>query len=202
MDCQMPIMDGYEATSRIRKSIHAGIPIIAVTAGAMLEQRDRCLSQMNDYLAKPVDVGRLSDVLARWLPVSGSENRKPTPAMPVPEMADVPINVFNADDLLERLMGDRQLATVILKAFLGDAPSQLNNLRKQLDEANAPGVRLQAHSLKGAAATVAAESLRAIALAMEQSGAGGQLDKCRELLPHAVGEFERFKETLERTAWV
>lgn len=55
---------------------------------------------------------------------------------------------------------------------------------------------------KGAAATVAAEGLCAIALAIERSGAAGQLDPCGELLPRAVEEFERFKGTLERTGWV
>ena len=83
-----------------------------------------------------------------------------------------------------------------------DVPSQLNNLRARLDEADAPGARLQAHALKGAAATVAAEGLRAIALAMERAGAAGQLDRCGELLPRAVEEFERFKSTLERAGWV
>ena len=122
--------------------------------------------------------------------------------MPVQEVPNVIVNVFNPDELLERLMGDRQLAGIILKGFLDDAPSQLNNLREQLDQADGPGIRLQAHTLKGAAATVAAGSLHAIALAMEQTGADGQLDNCRALLPRAVEEFERFKETLERTAWV
>ena len=61
MDCQMPVMDGFEATRRIRASMHPGIPIVAVTADAMPADRDRCLSEgMNDYLAKPVDL-RLLD---------------------------------------------------------------------------------------------------------------------------------------------
>jgi CheY-like chemotaxis protein len=73
MDCAMPVMDGFEATRRIRGSIHSGIPIIAVTASAMAGDRDRCLGEgMDDYLAKPVDLGRLANVLARWLPASGS----------------------------------------------------------------------------------------------------------------------------------
>ena len=67
MDCQMPIMDGFEATGRIRKSIDPNIPIIALTAGAMQEDRDRCLSEMDDYLAKPVDLAQLADKLGRWL---------------------------------------------------------------------------------------------------------------------------------------
>jgi DNA-binding response OmpR family regulator len=65
-------MDGFEATRRIRASMHAGIPIVAVTADAMLEDRNRCLREgMNDYLSKPVELARLADMLAKWLPVSG-----------------------------------------------------------------------------------------------------------------------------------
>ena len=61
---------------------------------------------------------------------------------------------------------------------------------------------MQAHTLRGAAATVSAESLHAIALAMERAGAAGELQRCGELLPRAVEEFERFKSTLKRTGWV
>ena len=69
MDCQMPVMDGYEATRRIRRSIHSGIPIIALTASAMSGDRDPCMAAgMNDYLSKPLDLGRLDEVLAKWLP--------------------------------------------------------------------------------------------------------------------------------------
>ena len=200
MDCEMPVMDGFEATRRIRRSLQPDIPIIALTADAMPADRDRCLSEgMNDYLAKPVELRLLEDVLARWLPGSGGGDPAPTSGEPAGEPATA---VFNVEALLRRLMGDRQLAGIVLKGFLQDVPSQLNNLRARLDEADAPGARLQAHALKGAAATVAAEGLRAIALAIERAGAAGQLDPCGELLPRAVEEFERFKGTLERAGWV
>ena len=196
----MPVMDGFEATRRIRGSIRAGIPIIAVTADAMADDRHRCLGEgMNDYLAKPVELGRLSDVLARWLPVSGASDAAQTSPQPAGEKATA---IFDGEALLRRLMGDRQLAGLVLKGFLEDAPAQLKDLRRRLDEADAPGARLQAHALKGAAATVAAEGLHAMALAMERAGADGQLRRCGELLPRAVEEFERFKSALERTAWV
>jgi two-component system sensor histidine kinase/response regulator len=200
MDCQMPVMDGFEATRRIRRSNHAGIPIIAVTADAMPADRDWCLSEgMNDYLAKPVELGQLESVLAKWLPVSGAGQATETPGQPAGKTATT---VFNAGALLLRLMGDQQLAGIVLRAFLEDAPSQLDNLRRRLDEADAPGARAQAHTLKGAAATVAAEGLYAIALAIERAGAAGQLNYCDELLPRAVKEFERFQSTLERAGWV
>jgi PAS domain S-box-containing protein len=189
MDCQMPVMDGFEATRRIRASAHPAIPIVAVTAGATLDERIRCLDEgMNDYLAKPVDLGLLADTLAKWLPASTAAEPAKT--------------VFDGDDLLGRLMGDRELAGAILKGFLKEAPSQLSNLRQRLKEADALGLRTEAHALRGAAAAVAAGDLRNIALAMERSGQAGQLDRCGELLPRAVEEFERFKGTVERAGWM
>ncbi len=196
MDCQMPVMDGFEASRRIRKSIQPDIPIIALTAGAFEEDRDQCLSEMNDFISKPVDIERLADVLAHWLSDSGvaSEQRR--------EEVEAAASVFNAEDLLERLMGDRSLAEIVLKSFLDDVPSQLDRLRSRLDEKDSHGTRAQAHTLKGAAATVAADRLYAIALALEQAGTDGRLDRCGRLLPAAVEEFDRFRNTLEQAGWV
>jgi len=67
MDCEMPTMDGYEATRRIRASPQSRIPIIAVTAQTMFENRDRCVrAGMDDFLPKPVDMKRLGAMLAKW----------------------------------------------------------------------------------------------------------------------------------------
>ena len=72
MDCQMPEMDGYEATAQIRKSnnntLNSKIPIIAMTANAMKGDRDKCIEAgMDDYLSKPVNPDRLADMLKKWL---------------------------------------------------------------------------------------------------------------------------------------
>jgi PAS domain S-box-containing protein len=198
MDCAMPVMDGFEATRRVR-ALNPALPIIALTADAMSGDRERCLSQgMNDYLAKPVDLEQLAETLRKWLPRS----RACDEAFSEPP-AEKPLDaVFDPQPLLRRLMGDRQLAGIIVKGFLNDVPYQLNNLRKRLAESDGPGVRLQAHALKGAAATVSAASLRAAALEMERSAAAGRLDDCGRLLPRAMEEFERLSNALERTGWV
>ena len=199
MDCEMPAMDGFEATRRIHLSSQPGIPIIALTADAMSGDRDRCLAaRMNEYLAKPVEFERLADVLARWLPVAGGSESVQTPG---PQSGEPTRVTFNLEGLLRRLMGGRQLASIVLRGFVRNAPSQLNDLRARIEEADATGARLQAHALKGSPATVAAEGLQALALAMERAGTAGHLDRCGELLPRVVEEFGRFKSTLEQSGW-
>jgi CheY-like chemotaxis protein/HPt (histidine-containing phosphotransfer) domain-containing protein len=201
MDCQMPVMDGFESTRRIRCApLHTDIPIIALTASAMSSDRNRCLDAgMNDYLAKPVELGPLADVLARWATATDTGCAAQAPGKPPGEGGTA---VFNAATLLGRLMGDRGLSGMILRGFLEDALSVLNDLRTSLDRADAAGIRSLAHTLRGASASVSAERLNAIALAMENAGTAGELDRCGELLPRAVEEFERFKSTLVRENWV
>jgi PAS domain S-box-containing protein len=209
MDCAMPVMDGFEATRRIRQTIppglagnpgFSGIPIVAMTADAMPADRDRCLREgMDDYLAKPVELDRLAEVLAKWLPPGGAGDTLPAAGEPAAERADA---VFDEEALLRRLMGDRQLATAILQGFLANIPPQLHNLRRRLDAADSPGARLQAHAMKGAAATVSAQGLHAVALAMERAATAGQLDRCGGLLPRAAEEFERFQSTLKSAGWL
>jgi two-component system, sensor histidine kinase and response regulator len=118
------------------------------------------------------------------------------------EQTKIPLEIFDAEDLLGRLMGDRQLAGIVLKTFLEDMPALLKSLREGLGKGSAPGTAAQAHALKGAAATVSAKALCAVAKTMELAAKAGQLDECGELLPRAVEEFERFKSILERDGWV
>jgi HPt (histidine-containing phosphotransfer) domain-containing protein len=154
---------------------------------------------MNDFLSKPVDIQRLGEVLAKWLPVTDPRGAVQTAEPSAPEQA---VAIFNSEALLERVMGDRQLAGRIIKAFLADFPSQLNNLRERLAQADGPGVRLRAHALKGSAAAVSAGRLGTVALEMERAAGAGDLGRFGELLPRVVEEFERLKSTLERAGWL
>jgi len=204
MDCEMPVMDGFEATRRIRASPYSHIPIVALTADAMPEDRGRCLREgMNDYLSKPVDLNRLDELLAKLLPASNSAPASPGLVSPEGSQSEAESKaVFDAEALLRRLRGDRKLAGIVLKGFLDHMPTQLDNLRKVLDGADTPGTRSHAHTLKGAAATVSAEGLREVAVAIERAGNAGQWSLCGKLLPQAEEEFERFKSTLEQTGWI
>jgi HPt (histidine-containing phosphotransfer) domain-containing protein len=99
------------------------------------------------------------------------------------------------------LAGNQALAEKLVHGFLADMPSQLCILRKQLEDGDAPGARRQAHKLKGAAANLSADALRAVAFQAEQAASAGQLNRLAELPPAMEGEFERVKTALQLAEW-
>jgi HPt (histidine-containing phosphotransfer) domain-containing protein len=161
----------------------------------MAPDRERCLAEgMDDYLAKPVELPRLAKTLARWVSQSGSGETASTPR----ETAGAQTGpVFDAGSLLRRLMGDRHLAVVVLKAFLEDAPLQLNHLHARLAEQDAPGVRLYAHALKGAAANVGGEALRQAAYAIENAADARDLSAVAGALPALEAKLLELKLAIE-----
>lgn len=203
MDCEMPEMDGYEATGRIRQpgtgTRNPQIPIIALTADAISGYREKCLAAgMNDYLAKPIRAEQLAGALEKWLNCAAGNAEhyaaRQTPARGEP--------VFNLEELLNRLMGNQVLAQKLITGFLSDIPNQLIILKDRLEAGDARAVRRQAHTLKGAAATVAAEALRAVCGEAEDAATAGEFSRALFLLPRLEEQFELFKATLQHLGWV
>jgi PAS domain S-box-containing protein len=207
MDCEMPEMDGYEATRLIRDpaagALNSAVPIVAVTAGAMAGDREKCIrAGMDDYLTKPIEPEALARTIEKWLRKPGpqdnrGEARSAQTAAP-PPATDA---VFDEGSLLKRLMGNKALAKRILDGFLQDIPAQLVNLHRCLEEGDAPTARRLAHTVKGAAATVSAGALRAAALETEQAVKAGNLDNIAELLLAMDQQFEHFKAALSHSGW-
>jgi len=193
MDCQMPVMDGIESTREIRNALGSHIPIVALTASVMASDRQRCLGEgMNGYLAKPVELAQLAETVAQWIKQPHETEATARPAAAT----------FDAASFLDRLMGDRELAGTVIEGFLSDAPLQVESLRAFLEEGKQPGLHLQAHTLKGAAATVGAEALRTAAFALELTAAEGRLDLCPDLLVDVSDELERFQVEVQKSGWL
>ena len=110
-------------------------------------------------------------------------------------------DIFDERTLLQRLMDDHQLASIVLQAFLQDIPNQLDDLRMRFGERDDSGVRFRMHTLKGAAAAVSATSLRAVLEDMERAVATSGIDECAVLLSRANREFLRFRKSIERSSW-
>ncbi|WP_234083193.1 response regulator [Azonexus sp. R2A61] len=164
MDCQMPVMDGYEATRQIRDELERfDLPIVAMTANALPADRDRCLAVgMNDHIAKPIDVGMLYATLQRWL----GEAAATAPVPPTPEPRNERLNRTAA---LARVGGKADFYAKLLKRFATDQA----DLPARLDRALATGagdelIRL-AHTLRGLAGNIGAERLAALAGELEKA---------------------------------
>ncbi len=198
MDCQMPEMDGFEATRLIRLGEaghrHITVPIIAMTARAMQGDRERCLEAgMNDYLAKPIDSGLLAKTLDRWLP-RGAGVASPEPSAPSAPQAPV----FDRAALSERLMGDEDLIGQIVDVFLDDTPRRIETLKSHVIGADAENIRRQAHAIKGAAANVGGEELRRIAFEMEKRSAAKDMERVKLLMPQLETGFEQLRRAMRR----
>ena len=193
MDCQMPEMNGYEAAARIRDPEsgvrNPNIPIVALTAHAMKGDRDKCLAAgMNDYVAKPVGPATLGAALNKWL----------SPKNEVSVIDPGGAQVFDETALVERLMGDRELAQTIVRGFLEDIPRQLAALAAHVAAGDVDAAERLAHAIKGAAATVSGNVLKQVAFEMEMAGKAGDLGGMSVRLPILDRQFHAIKETMER----
>ena len=212
MDVQMPEMDGYEATRAIRdpqtRLPNPAVPIIAMTANAMQGDRNTCLEAgMDDYVAKPIAPRALADALSKWLPKDAdpapptppppaSPASPPPPAPPLPDPSDLP--VWDEAGMLERMMGDQDLAHTIADVFLTDMPRQLDALDAALQTADPPAVRLLAHTVKGVASNVGGERLRAVAQQMESSAKSGNVPAAAARMPHLRAEFQTLAQAIRQ----
>jgi len=168
MDCEMPVMDGFEATHRIRTSIHSGIPIIAVTADAMPADRERCLAAgMDDFLSKPVQAGALWEVIDRVI-----EAHAPA--------GDRGSGLLDPRVILGSCGGEAAILERICRTFQRSVPDQMARVRAAMKDNDAPRLREAVHLLRG---TLSAFSTVAgtVATNLEDEAARGQLAACEPL---------------------
>jgi len=175
MDCQMPEMDGFEATRLIRESegtTGGHVTIIAMTANAMEGDREACLAAgMDDYLAKPVNQKRLKEKLEQWLPTALPE---PATAAPAVDSSDQTTQQAAPSFLAEfRETCGEAAAAKILEVFMTSTPELLQNLRVAIEVQDALLLKRTAHKLKGACAMIGTQEMSANCHSLEQAAKTG-----------------------------
>ncbi|MEX2588050.1 MAG: response regulator [Actinomycetota bacterium] len=197
MDCHMPEMDGFQATAEIRRrerdSEH--IPIIAMTAGALVEDREKCLAAgMDDYLAKPVKELEMEAVLRRSLPNgSGAAKSESPPSGATPAgNGSVDASQLEALQQLAEISGDPAFLTNLISEYFADAAAQLRAMRQAADRNDQSSITRAAHRIKGASATVGAAAMATASANIERSAARGETP-AREVL-------DKMEEELQRTS--
>jgi len=185
MDCQMPEMDGYQATKAIRKGKagvkYKDIPIVAMTANAMKGDKEKCLQAgMSDYLSKPVDCELLISKLNLW-------GKKENIALPELCSGDIECRDSHADDvsddtevefeqgwdkegLRKRVRGNDILVRNLVELYLDDTPEQYNNLLKSIESNDNESVVAKAHKLKGSARNIGAVEFARVTGDIERAG--------------------------------
>lgn len=173
MDCQIPVLDGYQATVEIRRleGVHRRTPIIAVTASAIRSNEERCMAAgMDDYLAKPLTSVSLAAVLAYWVPDGSVPSITVDPAEAPPDtrlyLAHVAVAAQHVLDpvvvsRLERLgaASGEDLIEQLAVLFVADADIRVVALRRALAAEDSAAASRAAHSLSGASVNVGASNL-------------------------------------------
>ena len=191
MDCQMPDMDGYEATARIRGR-EAGCRhtiIIAMTSHAMEGDRQKCLAAgMDDYLAKPVTLRELGLMLERWLavalaqPFASASRDEALDAATTRELRSLGVELFD------------ELAAL----FLEDASEKMAALRRAGASRDAQVVEKLAHGLKGSSSAIGASRMQTLCAAIQEAAAGGQVETAGALCAGLETEFARVRLVFEQ----
>jgi signal transduction histidine kinase/CheY-like chemotaxis protein/HPt (histidine-containing phosphotransfer) domain-containing protein len=221
MDCQMPEMGGLEATQHIRDhertagSDRAALPIVALTANALSGERERCLAAgMSDYICKPFDPFKLVETIEAHLAVRDGC----APALPQvthvhePSAAELPSEaefeanndssaVIDRPSLLKRCLGKPELADKLLVKLHARLGTDLYEIKLAMDAGDCEQIARCAHRLKGAAANLSAEPLRAASADLEMLGRNGDIGAARDTLARLKYEGRRFlQETLPLVA--
>jgi CheY-like chemotaxis protein/HPt (histidine-containing phosphotransfer) domain-containing protein len=195
MDCQMPEMDGYEATAEIRRREGATrhTPIVAMTANALERDRERCLAAgMDDYVSKPVRVAELRTVIDRWLAAGG---KGPPADAGARHASDEILDVSILDDLWQVTpTGFHEL----VRFFLESAGKKVEALRTAAAADDRQALLRLAHAFKGSAGNLGAAALAARCAELEEHARGADAEGLGALVRDIEEHYARARQELEK----
>jgi PAS domain S-box-containing protein len=205
MDCHMPEMDGFECTAEIRKREQSlggkAIPIVALTANAMAQDREECLNAgMDDYLSKPFSMQTLQDMLDRWMPQAGAAQPAGT-AQPQagPAQAKEP-GILDRQVLDQlgtlRTNGRPELLARTIDLYLVESPKLVQKLKQAASANDVPEIARSAHSLKSCSANVGATLLSRYCADVEASARRSDTKEARRLFAKIETEHGRVQSAL------
>ena len=172
MDCQMPVMDGFEATKAIRAGEsgerNKDIPIIAMTANAMKGDREKCLAAgMNDYIAKPLEYEELEALLVDW--VLGDKTLRQQAQDVAKPIDESRLLLWDKASVLKRVQNNESSVLHLIKLFLDSMPEQMTQLHKAVDSADTEQALKVAHTMKGVAGNLSLQRLHVLLAEFQSS---------------------------------
>jgi len=213
MDCQMPVLDGYAAVTKMRMLEQSAsqarhVPVVALTAVASESDRRACFAAgMDDYISKPCSLQDLRGALARWLraaPSSPDQHAPPQPgagddAATETAVAAPAINARTLD-ALQAMLPQKGASVVrnVIAAYLDDAPKRLRAMREAVAAADAEALRKAAHALKSGSRNVGADTLGKMAENIEKLGSAGGVPAAAEVLRAADAHYVLVERELSR----
>jgi len=197
MDVQMPVLNGLEATAQIREGEQGTgrhVPIVAMTAHAMRGDRERCLAAgMDGYLVKPVRAEELIAAVEEYGDGADARAARQETSRPVPTVEALAPHDDVRTALLAHVGGDPDLARELAQIFLADGGEMMQRIDRAIRSGDADELRLAAHTLKGAVATLGAKSAAVAASRLEQMGGSAdiaEVGRAGSELKKAIGALE------------
>ncbi|NOQ79468.1 MAG: response regulator [Gammaproteobacteria bacterium] len=215
MDCQMPEMDGYEASRQIRAGkagdYYKTIPIVALTANAMQGDQEKCLAAgMDDYLSKPIDRELLFAKLCKWIMNSSALQQNKAPQLdkvPQPEKSTskdlaeskpVQAVAWDQSSALKRMGGETIELIALIELFLEDMPERIQDLQQALEKKEIAFIQRAVHTIKGVAANISGLRLHALTIQMDKSAKAGDTEPVQQQFAELITINEQLTQCLKQ----